>query len=84
LEEVDKDVGCAHIDVHEVIVVLWEGVVQVTSKNDTCAVNEHIKLWLILLLLCGLVECGLSALRLRLLKVVQIDELVLDCFNEVL
>lgn len=84
LEEVDEDVGCAHVDVHEVIVVLRERVIQVACENDTRTVDQHVKLWLILLLLRSLVESGLSALRLSLLKIVQIDELVLDCFNEVL
>lgn len=62
--------------------VLGERVVQVASENDTCAVNEHIKLRLILFFSLSLVEGRLSCLSL--LKVIQVDKFVLYCFDQVL
>ena len=63
--------------------VLWERVVQVAGENDPRAVDEDVEPGLVLFLTFLLIE-GLLPLGLSLLLVVQINELVLDGFNEVL
>ena len=78
LEEVDEHVRRSHIKVLKEIEVLRERRLHVASKDDSCAVDEDVKLGLILFLLTILVECGHAS---RVQHTIDLFELMLACFN---
>jgi hypothetical protein len=63
--------------------ILRKSGIKITSKNNTCAINEDIKFGLVLFFSFSLIESGLPG-RLSFLQVIQINELVFNSFYQVL
>ena len=62
--------------------ILRERIVKVTGENDTRAIYEHIKFWLVLFFSFLLIKSCLTSLSF--LSIVDIDEFVFDGFDQVL
>jgi len=55
LEKVEKNVWSSHVNIHQIVMILWECVVKVSSENYSGCVDKNIQLWLVLLLFFGLI-----------------------------